>query len=415
MPLDIYYRLAASMDLILAPGSVGDLDYMMPTELQDVWLDCKSAHKYTLAGAARIPCIASPLQDYREAIKHGETGFIAHDEDEWVKYIDLLLHDKDVREKMGAAAREDIVKNWNIYTRVEEFAGILRKGDVKKVEVEAPNVVLNKYPPVMVHVAVHNARPYIKECLDSVMSQTYPNQEVVISDNACNDGTIEFVEENYPTVKINKWTDFREIANPGLRKAMEGSECQFWTGLGADDKLCTNYWETVLPYFQSNPKIGVTRVGCYQFTDKNPEGSWWRPVPWTNPVDILIVNKIFITSPMSRRAWDSIEKSEWGGWDPNCFFGDWDMWIQVVLAGWNWATCKKPLFWYRRHADAWSFNYDTSPMGIPYTYMRNKWMPELLKYGLKASSMASPDQVAAALKASKYAKEQLICETKPLS
>jgi len=427
IPLEMYYRLAATMDMVLAPGAIGDLDYMMERGMQDLWLNSKSCHKYTLAGAAGIPCISAPLRDYKEAIVHGETGFIANDIDEWMKYIDLLVADKDLRETMGKNAKKDVEENWSIYKRIEQLAGILRGKDqnyslartvgidrveVTEQKVEAPNINLNKHPKVMLYIPVHNVKPYIRECLDSVVSQTYENQDVVVYDNGSDDGTAEIIENEYPTVKLTKLGKYYEKGNPGFVTAFTNSEYIFASQLGGDDKLVPNFWETVLPYFQDKKDIGFVRIGCYQFSVKNPEGSWWKPVPFTNPLDILVNNRIFISSPIRIEAWNSIQgypmEGFIGGTDQDCFFSDWDQWIQIILKGWKWGTCNKPLFWYRRRPEAWSFNYDTDVEGPAYTYMRNKWMPTLLKYGITASSMATPQQIAEAKSTSKYAKEALI-------
>jgi glycosyltransferase involved in cell wall biosynthesis len=396
LPLDIYYKLAASMDLIIAPGMVGDLDYLMPRELQQFWLDCKSAHKYTLAGAASLPCIASPLSDYKEAIKHGETGFLAETVDQWMEYIDLLIHDVDFRKKIGLAARKDIVENWNLYNRMEEFVTILKGKDEVKTsyevlgEVKADHIDIThmqESPKVMVFVPVHNGIKYLDQCLESLLSQPYPKQEIIVSDNGSTDGSRELIKEKYPMAKLYEW-DYFEMTNPGYNEAVKNSDCEYFVELGHDDKLVENFWETVLPYF-SNPRIGFVRVGCYQFSDRSPEGSWWKPVPWMNPLDILVQNKVMISSPRRRKAVLAI-----GDGDYNCFFGDWDNWIRLVLDGWKWATCPKPMFWYRRHPGAQSFNYDSRLDGPAYTYMRKKWLPTAVRYGLQVTSFATPDHFA---------------------
>ena len=66
----------------------------------------KSALKALEYGARGIPVVASDVQPYREYITHGENGFLAKDEHEWMKYIRLLATDGDLREQMGANAKQ---------------------------------------------------------------------------------------------------------------------------------------------------------------------------------------------------------------------------------------------------------------------------------------------------------------------
>jgi len=46
-------------------------------------------------------------------------------------------------------------------------------------------------------VTQRNAAPYIRKCLDSVVSQTYKNYEVIIMDDASDDGTWEIIQKEY--------------------------------------------------------------------------------------------------------------------------------------------------------------------------------------------------------------------------
>jgi glycosyltransferase involved in cell wall biosynthesis len=121
MHLHNFYGLMKSVDILLYPPLPGDLDYMLPKELQPLWLDSKSELKYCLAGAARIPLIATPTASYVRAIKHGETGFLAATAEEFLFFIDLLKDNPDLRNQIGQAAREHVEDEYHIAKRYEEF------------------------------------------------------------------------------------------------------------------------------------------------------------------------------------------------------------------------------------------------------------------------------------------------------
>jgi glycosyltransferase involved in cell wall biosynthesis len=245
-------------------------------------------------------------------------------------------------------------------------------------------------PKVLVYVPCHNNINYAKECMDSIISQSYPNQEVIVSFNGCTDGTDEFVKKEYPTVKILEYKKYVEAGNPGINTAVYTSDCEFYMQLGMDDKLVPNFWEHILPYFSSDD-IGIVRVGCYQFSEAIPHGSWWRPPPFNDPTEILMQNKIFVSSPVRKATWESIGGQHNTGM---AIFGDWDFWIQaIIIQGWKWATCYHPMFWYRRHPNAASYNFNPSQRGPAYTALRNKWMWALKKYNIRSSDMASPQMI----------------------
>lgn len=52
-----------------------------------------------------------------------------------------------------------------------------------------------KHPLVTVGMPIRNEEAYIKESLDSVLSQNYPNMEIIISDNASSDSTGRICEQ----------------------------------------------------------------------------------------------------------------------------------------------------------------------------------------------------------------------------
>lgn len=61
-----------------------------------------------------------------------------------------------------------------------------------------------KPPYVTVLIVSFNGMNYLKACLDSVLDQDFPRQyySVMVIDNASHDGSADFVEQNYPEVRV---------------------------------------------------------------------------------------------------------------------------------------------------------------------------------------------------------------------
>lgn len=70
-------------------------------------------------------------------------------------------------------------------------------------------------PLVSVIVVNWNGLKYITECLKSLLDQTYSPTEIILVDNDSSDGSVEFIQNNFPSVKIIK-----NDSNMGAASAM---------------------------------------------------------------------------------------------------------------------------------------------------------------------------------------------------
>ncbi|MEM0262219.1 MAG: glycosyltransferase family 2 protein [Nitrososphaerota archaeon] len=55
---------------------------------------------------------------------------------------------------------------------------------------------------VSVVILNYNGLEHLKTCLDSVLNTDYPNFEVIVVDNGSTDGSVEFIRNTYPSLKL---------------------------------------------------------------------------------------------------------------------------------------------------------------------------------------------------------------------
>ena len=79
---------------------------------------CKSNIKWMESSLSGAAVVASKVYPYEKSIEHGITGFLANNyiDEDWVKYISLLVESKELRERMVKAAKEEILEKYNIET-----------------------------------------------------------------------------------------------------------------------------------------------------------------------------------------------------------------------------------------------------------------------------------------------------------
>lgn len=98
-------------------------------------------------------------------------------------------------------------------------------------------------PFVVIVVVNWNGKHHLKECLDSLLSITYPIYKVVVVDNGSNDGSCEFLKSHYINIHL-----IRNEKNLGFA---QGNNCgiQFALSLGADYIVLLNNDTCVEPDF----------------------------------------------------------------------------------------------------------------------------------------------------------------------
>lgn len=111
-------------------------------------------------------------------------------------------------------------------------------------------------PRVSVIIPAFNAEPFIGETLDSVLSQTYPNIEIIVSDDGSTDGTRARVEAFGPRVTYVYSENSGGVSRPrniGARVS-QGSLLAF---IDADDVMAPGRIQAEVLCFARHPNVGL--------------------------------------------------------------------------------------------------------------------------------------------------------------
>ena len=212
-------------------------------------------------------------------------------------------------------------------------------------------------PPLVSFLALcHRHAPYVRQCLDSIEAQQWPNAEVIILDNASDDGSVEIIQawaaQTKLPVQLMLETQRRGIcANANL--LMSGARGEFVAVMATDD-----YWlpgktaRQVADLQRLGSKYGVAYSDALQVDASgtplpNPSFiSSHRDFPALPSGDILdeLVRGPFIPamSTMIRRQ----ALFEMGTYDENLVYEDYDAWLRIAT-NWHFHAEPEPLCAYR--------------------------------------------------------------------
>ncbi len=101
-----------------------------------------------------------------------------------------------------------------------------------------------------------NGKKFLKTCLDAIAQQTYSHVEVIIVDNASEDGSQAFIKESYPDVilvELSKNLGFTGACNAGIQIA----QGEFVSLLNNDTEVHPHWVEACISGFDRHPEVGI--------------------------------------------------------------------------------------------------------------------------------------------------------------
>ncbi|MEG4856401.1 glycosyltransferase [Microcoleus sp. K1-B1] len=117
----------------------------------------------------------------------------------------------------------------------------------------------NEQPKVSICIPTYNGEAFIGEAIQSALAQTYPNIELIISDDGSTDSTIAIAQ----SFQLQTSVDFRIILHRNYGLSQNWNFCisqakgQYIKFLFQDDLLAPECIEKMVALAQDNPKIGM--------------------------------------------------------------------------------------------------------------------------------------------------------------
>jgi glycosyltransferase involved in cell wall biosynthesis len=238
---------------------------------------------------------------------------------------------------------KSVFGTWNL----PRFVGAIFCSNIHLAKVEMSSVE-NNLPLVSVVTPTFNQAAFLRETIDSVLSQDYPSIEYQIIDDGSTDATSEILREYADRV----WTERQENRGqtPTINKGWERAKGGIPTWLNSDDTFLPGAVSTAVAYLREHPEVGIV-FGDTLFTDQ--DGNPLERLRGLVDFDYVRFvqrchNPIAQPSAFIRRS--VIE--DIGMLDPfYYYFMDWDFWLR---AGINHRISYFPelLSTYRLHAES---------------------------------------------------------------
>jgi len=212
-------------------------------------------------------------------------------------------------------------------------------------------------PLVSVVITCFNHVNYITDAVESVLSQDYPNIELIVIDDGSTDGSEsllgELAEKHGFKVVHQKNSGVAEATNNGL------SLCRgkYVATLDSDDVFFSDKLRKQVLFMEQHPDIAVCG-GALLLIDAEGRISSPRRFPEyreLNFEDVLMEKKDIIASSSALIRKDVIDKL--GGYNPEYRIQDLYFWLKITAAGYKIAGLRDVLIYYREHGANNHSNY----------------------------------------------------------
>ncbi len=135
-----------------------------------------------------------------------------------------------------------------------------------------------KAPLVAVLTPVYNGEKYLRQCVESVLAQSYRNWEYVLVNNCSTDNTLEIAlgySRGDPRIKVASNRSFvGVIENHNIAFSLASANSKYCKVVSADDWLAPECLTKLVELAEAHPNVGI--VGSYQQSGKEIR---WQGLP----------------------------------------------------------------------------------------------------------------------------------------
>ena len=201
-------------------------------------------------------------------------------------------------------------------------------------------------PQVSVLMPVYNTAPYLREAMDSMLSQTFSDFELIVL-NDCSPDNAEELLDTYDDPRIVR---YRGEKNAGLSNVLNVgiglARGKYIARMDSDDISLPNRLQVQVDYLETHPEIDLVSVGMQLFGAK--EEVWIREQnPEKVKINALFHSPVLHASSVWRK--DSFEKHGLLFRQEMVPAEDYDLWTRALLKGLKLVNLPDVLYKYRMH------------------------------------------------------------------
>lgn len=210
-------------------------------------------------------------------------------------------------------------------------------------------------PTFTIIIPVRNGGNYLKQCVESILAQTYTNFELVLLDNASDDTSVEYIsdlEQSQEKVKVFRSLEFLTIEKNWAR-ILSIPKKEFITIIGHDDILHPHFLSDIATLINDFPEANLYSTHFNLIDSQGNTIRPCRPIPKFEAAHEYLAARLcdlrdsFGTGFVMRsKDYDAV-----GGVPlfPNLLYADDSLWLKLIKKDGVKITSSNTNFSYRLH------------------------------------------------------------------
>ena len=233
---------------------------------------------------------------------------------------------------------------------------------------------MNDLPLISIIINCFNGDRFLQKALDSVISQTYKNWEIIFWDNQSTDKSAE-IFNSYKDVRFKYYKALKhsEILYEAKNYALEKANGEFYAFLDVDDWWLSNKLEKQVPLFR-DPKVGIVYGNFWNFFEKKNKTKIFREnILPTGMILKDLLSNYPVGSPTYMIRKKSLDSLKFNFNNNYHIIGEFDLIIRLSVK-WKADCVQSPVAHARKHEKSESYlkrNLEIEEMKVMYTEMKN--------------------------------------------
>ena len=219
-------------------------------------------------------------------------------------------------------------------------------------------------PDVSIIMAARNTAPYLRDCLDSIISQSFTSWELIAVNDHSDDGTLEiFNEYAKKDSRIRVFNSKREKLIPTLKEGYPHLRGALVNRMDSDDKMPSYKLKVLVDEWKKHGKGTVIAGGTQHFVDDGEVGGGFkRYEEWLNKVASNSNHKeeIYKECVIPSHSWiihkDDLDRV--GAFEPEIYPEDYDLCFRFYEHDLNIVGLDKVLHYWRDRSERISRTWD---------------------------------------------------------